>query len=97
MSDLKQRIAELRQQNYSFRFIGDALSMSPNTVKSICRRRGYAAFGSRKTKAEKQITRFCQNCGAVLPLNGVQEQRFCSDRCRRKWWKMNRKVIEKQP
>ena len=95
MSDLKQRIAELRQQNYSYRFIGDALSMSPNTVKSICRRCGYDAFGDRKTKAEKLSTRFCQNCGAVLLHCGNREQKFCSDSCRRKWWKINRRITEK--
>ena len=53
MQDLNQRIAELRQQNYSYRFIGDALALSPNTVKSICRRQHYDAVGPRKTKAEK--------------------------------------------
>ena len=90
-----ERIAEMRRENYSYRFIGDALQLSPNTVKSICRRQGYIALGSRKTKAEKLSTRFCQNCGAVLMMGGNADQKFCSDSCRRKWWKNNRKIIEK--
>lgn len=95
MTDRNQRIAELRQQNYSYSFIGKVLSLSPNTVKSICRRCGFEAFGSKKTKAEKLSARFCQNCGAVLSTSCAQEQKFCSDRCRRKWWKANRRITEK--
>ena len=90
-----ERIAQLRRENYSYRFIGDILRMSPNTVKSICRRQGYTALGSRKTKAEKLSARFCQNCGAALPPSNCMEQKFCSDHCRRAWWKTNRKVTEK--
>ena len=93
----KERIAQLRRENYSYRFIGDVLQLSPNTVKSICRRQGYVALGERKTKAEKLSARFCQNCGYVLPSGSSQDRKFCSDRCRRKWWKTNHKVIEIQP
>lgn len=89
------RIEQLRRENYSYRFIADTLQLSPNTVKSICRRRGYIALGSRKTKAEKLSARFCKNCGVVLPADGNFDQKFCSDSCRRKWWKLNRKVTEK--
>ena len=95
MTDRNQRIAELRQQNYSYSFIGKVLSLSPNTVKSICRRCGFEAFGSKKTKAEKLSARFCQNCGALLSQDRNREQKFCSDNCRRKWWKANRRITEK--
>ena len=95
MLDRMQRIAALRQQNYSYRFIGEVLSLSPNTVKSICRRKHLKATGPRKTKAQKLTARICQNCGAILPSNSNQEQKFCSDKCRRNWWKRNRRIIEK--
>lgn len=35
-SEVKQRIASLRKENYSYAFIGRTLHLSPNTVKSIC-------------------------------------------------------------
>lgn len=95
MSELKQRIAELRQQNYSYRFIGDALSMSPNTVKSICRRKHFDAIGPRKTKAEKQRTSICKNCYRTLDQDGRKNRLFCSDSCRTEWWKHNRRITEK--
>lgn len=90
-----ETIAALRQHNYPYSFIGRALGLPANTVKSVCRRKNYEAHGHRKTKAEKLSARFCQYCGAVLSTNCPKEQRFCSDRCRRKWWKDNRKIVEK--
>ena len=90
---LQQRIAELRQQNYSYRFIGEVLSISPNTVKSICRRKHYDAIGPRKTKTEKKNAPLCKYCHALL-TEGRKSRAFCSDECRTLWWKENRKVIE---
>ncbi len=89
-------IEKLRHENYSYRFIGDALGISPNTVKSICRRNHYEANGNRKTKAEKQAARVCKNCGTLLAPGGRQGQQFCSDACRRGWWKRHRQNAEKQ-
>ncbi len=91
-----EQIIELRQLNYSYRFIGDKLGLSTNTVKSICRRKEITPTGARKTKAEKQSARFCSSCGAILPQDGNPAQKFCSGRGRKKHWKSHRRVIEKQ-
>ena len=56
----RKRIAELRAENYPYSFIGKALDLSPNTVKSVCRRKRYMAQGKRKTKAEKTKTSICK-------------------------------------
>ena len=89
-----ETIEKLRLQNYSYRFIGDLLSMSENTVKSICRRKHYNAEGPRKTKAEKLNAQLCKYCHT--PLNeGRTNRSFCSEQCRLSWWSENRKVIEK--
>ena len=37
----KQTIETLRKENYSYACIAKTLGLSPNTVKSICRRNGY--------------------------------------------------------
>lgn len=95
MTDRNQRIAELRQQNYSYSFIGKVLSLSPNTVKSICRRKNFDASGPRKTKAEKQNAVLCKNCHKPLGLDGRKNRLFCSDACRMEWWANKRRIIEK--
>ena len=89
-----ERITELRHLNYSYQFIGDALGMSVNTVKSICRRRGIEAFGPRKSKEEKQNAPLCRQCYKPLAHAG---QIYCSELCRSRWRRENRKVIEIKP
>ena len=89
--ETKQRIASLRKENYSYAFIGNTLHISPNTVKSICRRNGYEEFGKRKTKAEKSLPNLCRYCGRPLNNTAGQKKNFCSDKCRIEWWKEARR------
>ena len=91
-----ERIEELRAQNYPYSFIGRELDLSSNTVKSICRRKGFHAFGSRKTKAEKQHPPLCKNCHRVLTGAGRSDRQFCSAKCRAAWWRSQREVIKKE-
>ena len=90
-----ERIEQLRRENYSYCFIGNALNLSPNTVKSICRRMHFEALGPRKTKAEKEKTVLCKNCHKPLEQDGRRDRLFCSESCRMEWWKNNRRIIEK--
>ena len=90
-----ERIAELRAHNYPYSFIGRELGLSSNTVKSICRRRGYPVSGHRKTKAEKQSAMLCKNCHRILTDTGNRNRQFCSDECRSAWWRSHRKMVEK--
>ena len=89
----EQRITELRQQNFSYRYIGEQVDMPLNTVKSICRRRGIESFGPRKRKVEKKRSALCHNCLCYLDHKGdARDRRFCSDACRMEWWKKKRRV-----
>ena len=91
----KERIAELRAQNYPYSFIGKALDLSPNTVKSVCRRKSFEAHGRRKSKAEKQSVTVCKNCYRFFTPKRQGNQMFCSESCRMEWWKTHRKIVEK--
>ena len=88
-----EQIAALRQENYPYSFIGRELGLSPNTVKSVCRRKGFGATGLRKTKAEKLNAPICRYCHKIF--DGRKGQNFCSEFCRIEWWKARRKVIAK--
>jgi len=90
-----EQIAALRQRNFPYSFIGRELGLSPNTVKSVCRRKGLLAAGSRKTKAEKETAVLCKNCRKPLPEGARSDAVFCSDACRTQWRRGNRKVTEK--
>lgn len=92
-----EQIAALRQQNYPYSFIGRELGISQNTVKSICRRKGFAVVGARKTKAEKLNAPICRNCHKPLQETVRHGALFCSDYCRTKWRRDNREIIEIKP
>lgn len=75
----KQMILTMRQQGSSYAEIADILSLSPNTVKSICRRSN--------TKVTWQGTAICKNCGKPLVRTPrAKAKTFCSDSCRYAWW-----------
>ena len=88
-------IEELRKHNYPYSFISRELGIPINTVKSICRRKGFQALGPRKTKDEKTNAPICRQCHKPLPLGKRKDSLFCSDYCRTKWRRDNRRVIEK--
>lgn len=90
-----EQIAALRQHNFPYSFIARELSMPLNTVKSICRRKGFTATGSRKTKSEKANAVLCKNCRKPFPEGTRTDAVFCSDYCRTVWRRNNRKIIEK--
>ena len=90
-----EQIAALRQENYPYSFIGRELGLSPNTVKSVCRRKGFEAIGSRKTKEEKATALLCKNCRRPLPAGVRSDTQFCSNYCRTKWRRLNLRIISK--
>ena len=90
-----EAIAIMRFENYPYQFIGNHLGIPVNTVKSICRRLEIETLKPRKTKAEQQNTRFCKNCDKPLSLSSRSDAVFCSDYCRVKWRRKNRRIIEK--
>lgn len=86
----KDAILALRQQGRSYKEIAGHLVLSPNTVKSVCRR-----GGATTPKPEMSTLVTCKNCGAPLLQNtGGRKRAFCSDKCRYAWWNRSRR---KQP
>lgn len=75
----KSTIFSMRQQGLTCVEIADMLGISPNTVKSICRRS--------KVKATPQSTAVCRNCGKPLVQTPrAKPKTFCSNQCRYAWW-----------
>ena len=86
----KDTILALRQQGRSYQKIAEQLILSPNTVKSVCRRSKAEA-----PAPEMSTLDTCKNCGAPLPSSVAGRKRtFCSDKCRYAWWNWSRR---KQP
>lgn len=97
----KSQIVKLREMGMGYTAIAKTLGISENTVKSFCRRNklnGVAA-ASKKSKPLFDGLHFCHFCGKEVAQNpGRKKKKFCSDKCRNKWWnsnldKVNRKAI----
>lgn len=87
-------IKDLRKLNYPYSFIARELKLSTNTVKSICRRKGFIALGKRKTKAEKEAAPICKYCHKPLPKSIRNDAKFCSSYCRTQWRRLNFRIVE---
>lgn len=86
MNDIqRQQIRELRAEGNSYGKISQALCLSENTVKTFCRRNGLG--GVLAVPTHNVHYHHCKCCGVpVSQPTGRKEKKFCSDKCRMKWW-----------
>lgn len=79
----KLMIEEYRRKGVGYKQIAKELEMSPNSVKSYCRRNKLSNEDLKKDDGEF----FCEQCGTIIPqVKGRKRKRFCSDKCRNQWW-----------
>ena len=70
----KTLILHYREQHMTYRQIGEKLGLSPDTVKTFCRRKR-----AQSERTEEGVQAQCRNCGApVHPLPGRRERLFCT-------------------
>lgn len=82
----RQRVRELRGEGYSYKKISQMLGISENTIKTFCQRNRLGET-MRQSAIINKDGYFCPCCGVpVMQMEGRKEKRFCSDRCRNKWW-----------
>ena len=86
----KEQVRFLRCEGLGYGAIAARLDISENTVKSFCRRNHLTGVAS------KEPVLVCRNCGGPLPQKPKRKQRkFCSEACRRAWWKLHPELIHK--
>ena len=97
MTEAQQRqIRNLRAEGFGYKRIAEQLSVSENTIKTYCRRNG---LGGNQANARGTSKHVCLYCGVEVKQNaGRKEKKFCSDKCRNKWWnanldRVNRKAV----
>lgn len=88
----KTLILYYREQHMTYRQIGEKLGLSPDTVKTFCRRNT-----PQEDRTETSTSSQCRNCGApVHPLPGRRERLFCSPACRTAYWRKHN-LLGKDP
>ena len=85
-------ILHYREQHMTYRQIGEKLGLSPDTVKTFCRRNT-----PQEDRTETSASSQCRNCGApVHLLPGRRERLFCSPACRTAYWRKHN-LLGKDP
>ncbi len=99
----KLLIKKLRADGYGYGYnrVANALGVSVNTVKSFCRRNkltGTAAVEKLKEQVSAgEGKHLCMFCGGSVEQNqGRKEKKFCSDKCRMKWWNNNLDKVKRK-
>ncbi|MDL2292561.1 helix-turn-helix domain-containing protein [Acholeplasma sp. OttesenSCG-928-E16] len=76
----KEQILKLREEGLSYREIAKTLNLPFTSVSSFIARQN----------TNKSNTEICKNCGIKLSqTKGHRKKIFCSEKCRRFWWKSN--------
>lgn len=89
----KALVSSLRASGVGYGTIAKRTGLSENTVKSYCRRNGT----SEVAPAESSEPHKCRFCGAAVPQTpGRKEKKFCSDKCRNKWWNTHLDLVERR-
>ena len=86
----KNMIVQMRRDGVSMAEIADKLGLPRNTVKSFCRRNGLTGDAETVpalTITDRQEQKACLCCGKpVVQYPGRKEKKFCSDKCRLRFW-----------
>lgn len=98
-NEQREEIKKLRADGYGYNRVAKALGISVNTVKSFCRRNNLTGRRMKPKTPANEVIGLCKYCGISVEQNlGRKEKKFCSDKCRMKWWnnnldKVNRKAM----
>ena len=77
----KSTVLTLRSKGMSFSKIAETVGLSVNTIKSFCSR---------------HKGQFCLCCGEpITQPPRVRQKKFCSDKCRMKWWNAHIKDVNR--
>lgn len=82
-NEQKNMIEAYRRKGVGYKQIAKELGLSPNSVKSFCRRNHLSREDLKQNESESS----CEQCGnPIQQLKGRKRKRFCSDKCRNLWW-----------
>ena len=89
----KEEIYKLRLDGLGYKSIAKALYVNSDAVKSYCKRHhlnGPAQLVALNAKVIQEKNDLCQCCnGPIRKRKRGRTKKFCSEECRRKWWKEN--------
>ena len=93
----KNQIGKYRASGLGYKKIAEQMGLSENTVKTYCRRHGLGGNMAQQQSVAQTEGHHCLCCGAAVEQTpGRKEKKFCSDRCRNKWWNSHLDKVERK-
>lgn len=90
-NEQKEQILAYKRDGFGYKKIGKLMGLSENTIKS---------FYKRNKLEENQIdvqNGICPCCGEPIQVStGRKQRKFCSDKCRMKWWNEHLDRVDKK-
>lgn len=82
----REQIVNLRKEGYGYRMIGQMLGLNRDAVRYFCKSNGLGGAAENILIADGET---CPCCGGAISqsLGKGRRKKFCSEKCRRKWWK----------
>ncbi len=85
--ETKLKIIQMRKSGMGYKSIAGQLSLSVSAVRSV--------ILSKYNDPDQYGV--CELCGKRIQLHpGKKKRRFCSDRCRMKWWNTHRDCVSRK-
>ncbi len=94
------QIRELRKKGVGYKAIGGIVGLSRDIVRNFCKAHGldgYASVINKNILEDIEQGKACLLCGKpIVQKFGVRPRKYCSDKCRRDWWKAHPEQIKKK-
>lgn len=95
----RDQIIKMRNAGQGYKLIASEVGLSRDVVRNYCKRHNLLGYGKAvelNVKERIENGEACMYCGAEIkkPKTG-RPKKFCSEACRRKWWKMHPELINK--
>ncbi len=96
----KQQIHDLRLKGVGYKAIAAVLGKSRDSVRGYCKRNGLdgdSRVVALNVKEKIKNHLLCSYCGKPIKQKGRgRVRKFCSEFCRRKWWRENPQARNKK-
>ena len=89
-------VSSLRAEGMGYGAIARKVGISENTVKSFCRRNAQQTEMA-QSAVSNTAEHKCLCCGVPVEQNaGRKEKKFCSDKCRNRWWNSHLDKVDRR-
>ena len=94
-----KQIVEMRLKGVGYKSIGTVVGLSRDIVRNYCKNHnltGYTSALTKNVQMKMDSGEACLYCGGLItkPKTG-RPKKFCSEKCRREWWKMHPEALKR--